>query len=123
MVIAGRTPRDYFLASRESFIFILVLSSVSVIGRLTGNFSVFVRYLPFAGLLIIGWAGWRTVRKYRFNTAQTSVVGFGLSFASHWTLPIFHSFAEASLLFVVNSIVFIAAILCGGFLAKKVTIT
>jgi hypothetical protein len=123
MLIAGRTPRNYFLASREFLVVLLILSGISVIGRLTGNFSVFVGFLPFVGLLLIGWAGWRAVRIHRFNIAQTSMVGFGLSFTSHWTLPIFHSVAETLLLFILNSIVFIAVTICGGVLAKKIPIT
>ena len=59
MLIAGRTPRDYSLASREFLAVVLIRSGVSVIGRLTGYFSVFVQYLPFVGLPVIGWAGWR----------------------------------------------------------------
>ena len=120
MLIAGRTPRDYYLASREFLALILILSGFSVIGRLTGYLSVSVQYLPFIGPLVIGWAGWRAVRKHGFNLAQTAIVGFVLSFGSHWTLPIFHGAAEISLLFVVNSIVFMIVALCGGFLAKKV---
>ena len=122
MLIAGRTPRDYFLASREFLAVVLILSIISVIGRLTGYFSAFVQYLAFAGLPVIGWAGWHAVRKHRCNMAQTAIVGLFLSCGSHWTLPIFHSMGEISLLFVVNSIVFMAVTLCGGFLAKKVRI-
>lgn len=119
MLIAGRTPRDYYLASREFLAAILILSVVSVIGRLTGYFSVFVQYLQFVGLPLVGWAGWRAVRNHGFNLIQTAVVGFVLSFASHWTLPIFHGAAEISLFFVVNSIIFIAVTLLGGVLAKR----
>ena len=122
MLIAGRTPRDYFLASRVFLAAILILSVVSVVGRLTGYFSVFVQYLQFVGLPLIGWAGWRAIRKHGFNLTQTAIVGFILSFASHWTLPIFHSAAEISWLFVVNSVILVAVALCGGFLAKKTRI-
>jgi hypothetical protein len=120
MLIAGRTPRDYYLASREFLALILILSGVSVIGRLTGYLSVSVQNLPSVGPLVIGWAGWRAVRKHGFNLAQTAIVGFVLSFGSHWTLPTFHGAAEISLLFVVNSIVFMIVALGGRFLAKKV---
>ena len=119
MLIAGRTPRDYFLASRAFLAAILILSGVNVIGRLTGHFSVFLGYLQFVGLPLVGWAGWRAIRKHGFNLTQTAIVGFILSFASHWTLPIFHGATEISWLFVVNSIIFVAVVLCGGFLAKK----
>jgi len=122
MLIAGRTSRDYYLASREFLAVVLILSGVSVIGRLTGYFSVLVQYLPFVGIPVVGWAGWRAVRKHRFNLAQTAIVGFVLSFGSHWTLPIFHSASEIALLFAVNSIVFMAVAICGGFLAKKVPV-
>ena len=122
MLIAGRTPRDYFLASRAFLAAILILSGVNVIGRLTGYFSAFVKYLQFIGLPLIGWAGWRAVRKHGFNLRQAAMVGFVLSFASHWTLPIFHGAAEILWLFVVNSIVFVAVALCGGFLATKARI-
>jgi hypothetical protein len=122
MLTAGRTQRDYFLASRVSFVVLLVLSGVNVIGRLTGYFSVFVNYLQFIGFPLIGWAGWWAVRKHGFNLTQTAIVGFILSFASHWALLIFHSAVEIVWLFVVNSIIFIAVALCGGFIAKKTRI-
>lgn len=122
MLIAGKTSRDYFLASRGFLAVVLILSGVTVIVRLTGHFSALVQYLPFVGIPVIGWAGWRAVQKHGFNLAQTAIVGFVLSFGSHWTLPIFHSVAEISLLFVVNSSVFMAVAICGGFLAKKVRV-
>lgn len=122
MLIAGRTPRDYFLASRVFLAAVLILSVVNVMGRLTGYLSVFLGYLQFVGFPLIGWAGWRATRKYGFNLKQTAIVGFILSFASHWTLPIFHNVLEILWLFVVNSVIFIAVALCGGFLAKKTRI-
>lgn len=118
MLIAGRTPRDYFLASRVYLVVILILSGVNVMGRLAGYVWVFLGYLQFVGLPLIGWAGWRAIRIHGFNLTQTAIVGFILSFASHWTLPIFHNAAEILWLFVVNSAIFIAVALCGGFLAK-----
>jgi len=123
MLLAGRTPRAYFLASRVFLLVVLILSGVNVIGRLAGNSSVFLGYLQFVVLPLIGWAGWRAIRKHGFNLTQTAIVGFILSFASHWTLPIFHSAAELSWLFVVNSIIFMTVALCGGFLAKKTRIS
>ncbi len=120
MLIAGRTLRDYYLASREFLAVVLILSGISVISRLTGYFSALSQYLLFAALPIIGWAGWHAVRNHKCSVAQTAIVGFVISFGSHWTLLIFHSAGEISSLFVVNSIVFIAVTLCGGVLARMV---
>jgi hypothetical protein len=122
MLIAGRTPRDYFVASREFLAVVLILSGITVFGRLTGYVFDLVQYLLFAALPVIGWAGWHAVRKHRFTSAQTAIIGLILSCGSHWMLPIFHSAGEIAMLFVVNSIVFTAITLCGGLLARKVLI-
>mgnify|MGYP001087431339 CR=1 FL=1 len=68
----------------------------------------------------LGWAGWHAVRKQGFGLAQAAVVGFVLSFASHWTLPIFHNAVESLSLFVVNSTLFVVVALAGGGLARIV---
>ena len=120
MLIAGRTPSEYSLASGWFLAAIVVLAGMSVTARLTGSFSVLVQYLQFVALPLIGSAGWHAVRKRGFNLTQAAVVGFVLSFGSHWTLPIFHGAAEIVSLFVVNSALFVAVALGGGGLAKWV---
>ncbi len=120
MLIAGRTPSEYLLASRWFLGAILLLAGLSVAARLTGALSVLVQYLQLVGLPLIGWAGWHAVRKQGFGLSQAAVVGFVLSFASHWTLPIFHKAVESLSLFVVNSILFVLVALAGGGLARIV---
>lgn len=120
MLVAGRTPSEYLLASRWFLGALLLLAGVSVVARLTGALSLLVQYLQPASLPLIGWAGWHAVRKQRFGLSQAAVVGFVLSFASHWTLPIFHNAGESLSLFVVNSILFVVVALAGGGLARMV---
>ena len=120
MLIAGRTPSEYFLASRWFLAAILLLAAASVVARLTGSFSVLVQYLQLVAFPLIAWAGWHAVRRLGFSLSQAAIVGFVLSFGSHWTLLIFHGTAESLLLFVVNSTLFMAVALGGAILAKAV---
>ncbi len=123
MTFAGRTLGEYFLASRKFLVITFILAVISVAGRLSDYYPPGIQLLLlFLGLVVLGRAGWTAVRYYGFNLIQTGLVGFLLSFGSHWALPIFHSIGELTYLFLVNSVIFVGVTGLGGLLAKKIKV-
>lgn len=119
MRFTGKTLYEYVVVSRKFFLAVFILSAISVAGRLSHRNPPGLQVVLLLGLVVIAWAGWTAVRKHGFSLVETGLVGFVLSFASHWTLPIFHSLTEILYLFAMNSIIFIAIATLVGFLAKK----
>ena len=123
MTFAGRTFSEYFSASKKFLAITFVLAVISVAGRLSGYYPPGVQLLLLLlGLVVLGWAGWTAVRCDGFNLIQTGLVGFFLSFGSHWALPIFHSLGELTYLFLANSVIFVGVTGLGGLLAKKIKV-
>lgn len=123
MAFAGRTLSEYLAASKKSLAIIFIIAVIGVVGRLSDYYPPGIQLLLlFLGLAVLGQAGWTAVRYYGFNLIQTGLVGFLLSFGSHWALPIFHGIGEVSYLFLVNSLIFIAVTGLGGLLAKKIKV-
>jgi hypothetical protein len=123
MTFAGRTFSEYFSASRKFLAITFIIAVISVAGRLSDYYPPGIQLLLLLlGLVVLGWAGWAAVRYCGFNLIQTGLVGFLLSFGSHWALPIFHSIGELTYLFLVNSIIFVGVTGLGGLLAKKTTV-
>jgi hypothetical protein len=119
MTVAGRTLSEYFVVSRKFLVIVFILALISVVGRLSGYYPPAMQYLLLLGLVALGWAGWTSVRVHKFTLVQTGIVGFLVSFGSHWSLPIFHGIGEFLYLFLVNSAIFVAIAIFGGFLARK----
>jgi len=100
-----------------------ILAVISVAGRLSDYYPSGIQLLLLLlGLVVLGRAGWTAVRYYGFNLIQTGLVGFFLSFGSHWALPIFHTIGELTYLFLVNSVIFVGVTGLGGLLAKKIKV-
>lgn len=123
MTFAGRTLSEYFSTSKKFLAIIFIIAVVSVAGRLSDFYPPAMQLLLLLlGLVVLGRAGWTAVGHYGFDLVQTGLVGFLLSFGSHWALPIFHSIGELTYLFVVNSVIFVGVTGLGGLLAKKIKV-
>ncbi len=120
MTVAGKTLSEYFVVSRKFLVIVFILALISVVGRLSGYYPPAMQYLLLLGLVALMWAGWTSVRKYRFTVIQTGMVGFLISFGSHWALPIFHGMGEVIYLFLLNSVIFVVITILSGFLARKI---
>jgi hypothetical protein len=119
MTVAGKTLFEYLVVSRKFLIIVFLLALISVVGRLSGYYPPAMQYLLLLGLVALGWAGWTSVRMHQFTLVQTGMVGFLVSFGSHWSLPIFHGIGEILYLFLVNSVIFVVIAILGGLLARK----
>lgn len=118
MRLAGRTIDEYFVALKYFLAIIFVMAAILVTLRL------FVGLPPEAqgplagvGAIIVGWGGWSAARNHGFNLKQVGFGGFLLSFGGHWALPIFHDLLEVVYLFFVNSVLYAAIAMAGGWLA------
>ncbi len=104
-----------FLAT---FVGITLIQSISVTARLCiEDPSPIQNIVVLLGLLITGWAGLISIRKLRVRLWHLSLLGFGLSFGTHWALPIFHKGMDILNLFFINSIIMAVTTLLGGCLA------
>lgn len=104
-----------FLAA---FLGITSIQIISVVARLwIDDPSAIQNIVVILGLLIAVWAGWITIRILRLRLWHSALLGVGLSFGTHWALPIFHRGTEILSLIVINSIIVAATALIGGCLA------
>jgi len=120
MKIANKTLWEYFETSKKFLAIIFALTVISISWRLFYSYPPLIQNL--GGLLVgivAGWAGWAAVSNCRFNLKQVGLVGIFLPFATHWTLPIFHSAWEILILIIINTTIFSVATVLGGWLAKK----
>ena len=67
--------------------------------------------------LVLGLFGWLSVRRYHSSLAQSILMGFVLSFGSHWSLPFFHKEREILQLIIINSAIFVFLVFLGGLFA------
>ncbi|MHA2218578.1 MAG: hypothetical protein ACXACY_21845 [Candidatus Hodarchaeales archaeon] len=120
MKLGGKTLKEHIQASEKFIILALGLQIIIVILRLTNNSSRTIELLiTILGVIIIIWAGWTMVKDYEFNLKQAGVIGFLISLATIWALPIFHSLSELIPIIVVNAILYVLLAGLGGWLAKR----
>ncbi len=118
MRLVGRTLGEYFAALKKFLAIIFIMTAILVALRLSvGLPSEAQGPLVGVGGIIIGWGGWSAVRNHGFNLKQVGFGGFLLSFGGHWALPIFHNPLEVVYLFFVNSVLYAAIAIVGGWLA------
>jgi hypothetical protein len=121
MIFAGKTLKEYLTASRKYLAIIFFLTLITVLLRKLYVYpSIIQIVLLIFGLIVLGRAGWTTVRKLQFTILQVGFVGFILSFGAHWSLPLFHSIGEVLYLFIINSVINIVIVIAGGLLARKI---
>jgi hypothetical protein len=120
MKFVGKTLIEYFIALKVFLAVIFFLTFIIVVMRLSSDFPPGVQtLLSLVGVVLIGLAGWSAVSRRGFNVKQTGLVGFLLSFATHWSLPIFHSVREMFFLLLLNSVIFSVIAILGAWLATK----
>jgi hypothetical protein len=106
---------------RLTMIFFLVVcfaTAISVIVRKSGYSLLGLQNLLMGALfLVVGLFGWLSVRRCHSSLAQSILMGFVLSFGSHWSLPFFHKGGEILQLFIVNSAIFVFVTFLGGCFA------
>jgi hypothetical protein len=106
---------------RLTMIFFLVVCSataINVIVRKSGYSVQGLQSLMMGTmLLVLGFFGWLSVRRYHSSLAQSILMGFVLSFGSHWSLPFFHKGREILQLIIINSAIFVLLVFLGGLFA------
>jgi hypothetical protein len=121
MMFAGKTLKEYLVASNKYLAIIFFLTLITVLLRKFYVYSSIMQtILLLIGLIVLGWAGWTTARKLQFTIPQIGFIGFILSFGAHWSLPLFHSIGEVLYLFVINSVINVAIVIAGGSLSRKI---
>ena len=121
MIFAGKTLKEYLVASKKYLAIIFFLTLITVLLRKFNVYSSIVQTtLLLVGLIVLGWAGWTTARKLQFTVQQIGFIGFILSFGAHWSLPLFHSIGEVLYLFVINSIINVIIVTACGLLSWKI---
>ena len=120
MKFVGKTLNEYFVASKKFLAIIFIFQVISVVWRLSYDYAAGIQTLltPLA-VIVIGWAGWATVRDHGFNLKQAGFVGLLLSFVTIWALPIFHSTWDVLFIILVNAILYVVIAAFAGWLAKK----
>ena len=118
MNLAGKPLSQYFVASRKFLGIIFCIMAIVVMLRLSGNDLSILNALNLLGVAVIGWAGWSAKRTYGMNLRQAWIVGFILSFGTHWALVIFHGAPEILFLFVTNTVLYLIISTLGWCLAK-----
>ncbi|MGB3860755.1 MAG: hypothetical protein WA915_01635 [Candidatus Aminicenantaceae bacterium] len=99
---------------------IFIITVIIVFLRLFSDFPSSIQsLLSFSGVVFIGLAGWSVVRNHGFNLKQAVFVGLLLSFGTHWSVPIFHRAGEVLYIILINTIIFSAVAVFGGWLANK----
>jgi len=106
---------------RLTMIFFLVVccaTAISVIVRKSGYSVQGLQSLMMGMMfLVLGLFGWLSVRRYLSSLAQCILMGFVLSFGSHWSLPFFHKEREILQLIIINSAIFVFLVFLGGLFA------
>jgi hypothetical protein len=101
-----------------AFLGITAIQIISVVTRLwIKDPSAIQNIVVILGLLIAVWAGWITIQKLRLRLWHSALLGVGLSFGTHWALPIFHRGTEIPRLMFINSIIVATMTFIGGCLA------
>jgi uncharacterized membrane protein YjgN (DUF898 family) len=101
-----------------AFLGITSIQIISVVARLwMEDPSAIQSAVVILGLLIAVWAGWIAIRILRWRLWHSALLGVGLSFGTHWALPIFHRGTEIFGLVLINSIIVAATTTIGGCLA------
>lgn len=109
--------RKYWLLL-AAFLGIMFIQIISVVARLRiDDPSAIQNIVVVLGLLIALWGGWIAIRILRLRLWHSALLGVGLSFGTHWALPIFHTGTEILNLFLINSVIVAATTLIGGCLA------
>jgi uncharacterized membrane protein YjgN (DUF898 family) len=86
-----------------AFLGITSIQIISVLARFKiDNPSAIQNIVVVLGLLIAVWAGWIAVRIMRLHMWHSSLLGVGLSFGTHWGLPIFHRGMDILYLILIN---------------------
>jgi hypothetical protein len=118
--VMNKTLNEYFTASWRFLATIFIITVIIVFLRLFSDFPSSIQsLLSFSGVVFIGLAGWSVVRNHGFNLKQAVFVGLLLSFGTHWSVPMFHRAGEVLYIILINTIIFSAVAVFGGWLANK----
>jgi hypothetical protein len=121
MHLLNRPLSEYWAAVWKFFLLAFILVVVITLLRLNDAYpSNLETILTLVGLMIVIWAGVSVVRVRGFNLFQAALVGFILSLASAWSLPIFHPAGEAFFLFITNGIIYALVAVAGGWVGKRI---
>ncbi len=122
MKFAGKTLKEYFVASKKFLILAFVLTFINVILRLfLESIGGYQNIFTILGLIIVIWSGWSLARNNRLNLKQISFVGILLFLTTNWSLLIFHdNILEIMQLALINALIFVAITVFSGWVAKKI---
>lgn len=119
MKIAGKSFRDYLAIMKSFWVALFILMALMVAARRSVNIPTWTQtLLSVSGALVIIGAGWTSVKRHGFELRHVAIAALFLSLGVHWSLPIFHSVGEIAYLLFINSFVYAALAILGGFLAK-----
>jgi len=100
------------------FLVVCLATALSVIVRKLGySFANLQNLMMLPMLIVLGLFGWLLVRRYHSSLALNILLGFVLSFGSHWSLPFFHKGREILQLILANSAIFAFVTFLGGCFA------
>jgi len=100
------------------FLLVCLATALSVMARKSGySFAGLQNLMMLLMLIVLGLFGWLLVRRCHSSLALNILLGFILSFGSHWSLPFFHKGREILRLIMVNSAIFAFVTFLGGCFA------
>lgn len=121
MKIFGKSLKEYIAAVGAYFFAAVILITITTALRLNNTYTLRAQTLTtLLGIAVLVWAGVSAVKEHGFDWRQTAFVGFLISFAAAWSLPIFHPPFEALLIFLINAILYALIATVSGLVAKRI---
>lgn len=120
MKIFNKTIKEYIAAIWVFFVLAFIMMVIVTALRLNNYYPPETQNLvTLLGVAIIIWAGASAVKDHGFNLLQTAFVGFLISLAAAWSLPIFHPLIEAFYVFLINGVIYALVAAASGWVTKR----